>query len=136
VDFGWDSDNQKRAATFGSFNNLPVIEQLLSNAYHILAKEEGAQLGGGDLMDSWTRDITKSLKAIADGETPEDYASALSLLADPAFKAMFGIPVKPLVNTATGAKAMVTGDEDFMDAFRLVAGYSPYMVSEQNKRGD
>lgn len=135
--FDWDEEHQKRAMIFGSFADLPILGQLLSNAYHILAEEEGAQFGGGDLMDSWTRDVTKALKAISEGEDVEDYVAATSLLADPMFKAMSGIPVKPIINTATGAKQAITGEGEMLDALKLVAGYSPFMIEEQSiRRGD
>lgn len=135
ADFGWDEEHQKRAMFFGSFNDLPAIGNLLSNLYHVFAKEEGAQLGGGDLMDSWTRDVTKAMKALSEAEDLEDYAKAFALLADPAFKAMWGIPTKVLVNMGTGISQIAQGDsEDFLSAAKLVAGYSPYMIEEQSRR--
>lgn len=137
ADFGWDEEHQKRAAFFGNFNDLLIMGNLLSNLYHILAKEEGAQFAGGSIMDSWERDVAKGLKELVEAEDLEDYANALALLADPTFKALWGIPTKPLVNTYNGVKQIAEGDsEDFLNAFKLIAGYSPFMVEEQERRGE
>jgi polyhydroxyalkanoate synthesis regulator phasin len=135
VDFGWDEEKQKRAAILGSFNSIPLLANLVSNLYHIIAHEEGAQMGGGSVWDSWQRDIIRGVKALESADDLESFADALELLANPTFKAIWGIPTKPFFNVARGAKTIADGDtQDFIDAFKLVAGYSPYMIEEQNRR--
>jgi len=137
ADMGWDEEKQKRAAVLGPFNSIPLLANLITKLYHTLADEEGAMMGGGSVWDSWQRDLDKGVRALYEAEDLEDYAEALELLANPAFKALWGIPTKPFFNVARGAKTLAEGDkEDFLDAFKLIAGYSPYMIEEQNARSD
>ena len=137
ADFGWDEEKQKRAAILGSFNSVPLLASVITKAIHTLMAEEGAVMGAGSVWDSWGRDLDKAIKAMFDAEEPAEYFEALELLSNPAFKALWGIPTKPFFNIARGLSTMATGDkEDFLDAFKLVVGYSPYMIEEQTTRRD
>jgi hypothetical protein len=138
VDLGWDEEHQKRAWTFGSFNDLPIIADLTANLYSIIAGEEGGVKKSNNVIDSWTDDILKASKeflvALDTGDL-EDFVVAFKLLADPAFKAMWGIPAKPIINTAEGIKTIASGDsEDFVDALKLIVGYTPRAIEEQGRR--
>lgn len=134
VDAGWDDEHQKRAAVIGNFNSIPLLANLISNLYHRLAQEEEErQMGSGSILDSWVRDIDKAFRELAEAEDAEDYINAAILFSDPTFKALWGIPTKPITRTVQAA-AQISRGEDFIDALKLSAGYSPYMIEEQNRR--
>jgi len=136
VDFGWDEENQKRAWIFGSFNDLPLMAQLTSNIYSAIAGERATD--SKDILESWQRDIVMGGKAAWEASQTgdlEDIVTAFKLLADPTFKALWGIPAKPIFNIAEGMKTIATGDsEDFVDALKLIVGYTPKAIEEQNRR--
>jgi hypothetical protein len=135
IDMGWDDENQRRAMYLGPFNSVPVYAEIISKLFHIIMEEEGREMPFNDLLESLTRDIGRGVEALKDADDPEAFIAALTLLSDPIFKAVWGIPTKPIANTYEGMK-IIMGAEDgeLLDAMKLVAGWSPYAIAEQNRR--
>ena len=136
VDWGWDDENQLRAATFGSFNSIPIFGSAFLNLYEELMKESGVPMGNRNLWDAWTHDMVKGVTALTEAEDMEDFVAALALLSDPVMAAIYGIPTKPLLNLGTAVQTIVEEPEEWGRAAKLAAGFSPYMIEKQEERGD
>lgn len=132
VDLGWDEEHQKRAMILGGFNDIPLLATLISNLYDRLISDSGVRYSERDLIDSWYSDIDRAIKELNESEDIDDYINAFSLFSDPIFRAAWGVPTKPFANLALAASE--ADDRNYVDAFKLIAGYSPYMINEQKKR--
>jgi hypothetical protein len=136
VDWGWDDENQLRAAALGSFNSVPIFAGAILGLWDVFMSESGVPMGNRDLFDGWTKDLTDAMKALRDAEDLEDYADALLLLSDPVVAAAWGIPTKPFINLGTAVETVWEDPEEWGPALKLAAGFSPYMIAKQEERGD
>jgi hypothetical protein len=136
IDLGWDEEHQKRAMFLGSFNDIPILGQLLSNLMDAMLFVSGTPMGSKDLMESWKDEIVRGVKELTDEPKLDDFIKAFTLLSDAAMSAAYGIPTKPFIQAAIGAKkiAMDKSAGSWWEGTRLMLGFSPYMIREQDRR--
>jgi hypothetical protein len=136
VDAGWDEEKQTRARILGSFNSVPLLSQVLLKLYHRVMKDSDVPMGAGTIYDSWVRDLDKGAKELMESTSLTDVVGALALLSDPVFKAFWGIPTEPFLRGGAAIAGIVKSrdEAELMDNVKILAGYSPYMVKEQNRR--
>lgn len=131
VDWGWDEENQLRAAIFGPFNAYPAVGEALWNLYEKYFYEDGTPMGNRTMWAGMIKDVEKAFDELMRAEDLADYARAMALLSDPVMSATFGVPTKPLLNLAEAGEAV--SEDEYERAAKLAAGYSPYMVNEQEE---
>lgn len=132
VDWGWDDENQLRAAVFGPFNAYPALGEALWNLYEKYFYEDGKPMSNRSVWAGMVKDVEKAMDEIMEAEDFSDFARAIALLADPILSATYGVPTKPFVNMAEAGAAME--EEEYERAAKLAVGFSPYMVGEQEER--
>lgn len=133
--FDIDEENQKRAAFLGSFNNIPAFAGGVLGLYEHFAGMNGLPMANRDLLDGWIFDTVKGITKLVDSIMAGDLSDivlALSVLSDPAMSAVFGIPTKPIVNTAAAVKTIVENPDQWVKSLKLAAGFSPFMIKQQD----
>lgn len=141
VDAGWDEDHQLRAAILGPFNELPLFGDFIVRLYELLLKEQGLRFGEKNVLEGAMRDFVEGMDEVGQGIAKgnvDHFVKGLTILTDPVFKVLWGIPTKPVVAAAQGLAEIVEAPSPdspkAIDGFKKVVGYSPFMVKEQRAR--